>query len=158
MSLTDNTTFFRDLSRGEQIENFVLSIIQDKYPEAYKKKGYFKDYDLYIPEIEKSVEVKSDEKSKYTGNIVVEIEFDGKPSALSTTKADYWVWYDGELLSWFTVDDIYRCLKDTKTPLREFVGKGDTKSKKAYLVKKTDLYRYAIKQNKANLLFNHATN
>ena len=53
--------------------------------------GYFKDYDIYVPEINKSIEVKSDEKSKYTNNIVVEVEFNGKPSALSTSKADYWV-------------------------------------------------------------------
>ena len=98
-------------------------------------------------EISKSIEVKSDEKSKYTGNIVVEIEFNGKPSALSTTEADYWVWWDGHSLTWFTVDLIKRCIKETNPPLCKFVGKGDSKQKKAYLIKKEVLYRYSLSNN-----------
>ena len=121
-------TFNEDLKRGEQIEYEVLSIIQKKYPEAYKKEGYFKEYDLYIPEINKSVEVKCDEKSKYTGNILIEIEFDGKPSALSTSRADYWVWWDGYAYIWFTRDLIYKCIKELNPPLREFMGRGDDKT------------------------------
>lgn len=146
-------TFIRDLKRGEQVELALLSMIRKKYPEAYKVEGYFKDYDIYVPELKKSIEVKSDEKSKYTGNIVVEVSFNGKPSALSTSKADYWVWWDGEYFSWFTIDLIKKCLKENKTPIRTFVGKGDSKSKSAYLVKKHLLYKYAIKQTKSDLLF-----
>jgi hypothetical protein len=37
-------------------------------------------------------------------------------------------------------------------PLRTFTSKGDTKSKKAYLVKKDVLYKYAIKQSEVNIL------
>jgi hypothetical protein len=140
-------TFNRDLSRGEQIEHKVLSVIQKTYPKAYKIEGYFKGYDLFVPEISKSIEVKSDEKSKYTGNIVVEIEFNGKPSALSTTEADYWVWWDGYSLTWFTVDLINRCIEETSPPLCKFVGKGDSKQKKAYLIKKEVLYRYSLSNN-----------
>ena len=145
-------TFKRDLKRGEQIEIAVLNYVQQKYPKAYKMQGYFKEYDIYVPKIDKSIEVKSDEKSKYTGNIVVEIEFNGKPSALSTSKADYWVWYDGEIFTWLTIDLIKKCIEETKTPLRTFTGKGDSKPKKAYLIKKHLLYKYAIKQNKIDIL------
>ena len=122
----------------------LLKEIQKKYPKAYKVEGYFKDYDLYVPEVEKSIEVKSDEKSKQTGNIVVEIEFDNKPSALSTTKADYWVWWDGFEYTWFTPEDIRRCIKETSQSLRRFIGSGDIKSKKAYLIKKETLFKYSI--------------
>ena len=138
-------TFHRDLKRGEQIENNLLNQIRNKYPKAYKVDGYFKDYDLYVPEVNKSIEVKSDEKSKYTGNILVEVEFDNKPSALSTTKADYWVWWDGLEFTWFTPDDIRRCIKETCQSLRQFIGTGDIKSKKAYIIKKQTLYRYSLK-------------
>jgi hypothetical protein len=137
-------TFFRDLARGEQIEYNILYLIQKKYPKAYKIKGYCKDYDLFIPEIQAGIEVKSDEKSKYTGNIVVEIEFNGKPSALSTTKADYWVWYDGECVTFFKPKDIRNCIDENNLSVCSFVGKGDVKEKKAYLVKKNMLYKYAI--------------
>tara|TARA_E500000081_G_scaffold138813_1_gene154514 strand:- start:317 stop:766 length:450 start_codon:yes stop_codon:yes gene_type:complete len=146
-------TFKRDLKRGEQVELALLDMIKVKYPKAHKVQGYFKDYDIYVPEIEKSIEVKYDEKSKYTGNIVIEVSFNGNPSALSTSKADYWVWWDGEYLSWFTIDLIKKCLKENKTPIRTFIGKGDSKSKNAYLVKKDLLYKYAIKQVETNLLF-----
>jgi len=139
-------TFNIDLKRGEQIELFILSLIQKKYPLAYKVEGYFKDYDLYIPETNKSVEVKCDEKSKYTGNLVVEVEFNNKPSALSTTKADYWVWYDGHYISIFKTESIHKFIKDYKPKLYSFIGKGDTKEKKAYLIKKDLIYKYSEKK------------
>lgn len=138
------TTFFRDLAKGEDIEYKVLNIIRDKYPKAYKIEGYFKDYDIFIPEIQKGIEVKSDLMSKDTGNIVVEIEFNGKPSALSTTKADYWIWYDGDYLTFFKPKDIHRCISENNLFYRKFIGKGDVKEKKAYLIKKNILYKYAI--------------
>jgi len=138
-------TFYQDLSKGEAIELELLNKIRLKYPNAYKVDGYFKDYDLYVPEIDKSIEVKSDEKSKETGNIVVEIEFNNKPSALSTTKADYWVWWDGYDFTWFYTDNIKKCIEETNQKLYTFIGKGDTKEKKAYLVKKDILFNYSIK-------------
>ncbi len=79
MQSSTTDTFKRDLGRGEQIEQHVLSILRKTYPKAYKVEGYFKGYDLFVPEVSTSIEVKSDEKSKYTGNIVVEVEFNGKP-------------------------------------------------------------------------------
>ena len=59
--MIDADTFLRDLSRGEKIEITLLEIIQKKYPKAHKIDGYFKDYDLFVPEVNKSIEVKSDE-------------------------------------------------------------------------------------------------
>lgn len=139
------TTFKRDLKRGKHHEEVILKRIQKEYPRAYIMEGYFKPYDIWIPEINKAVEVKSDEKSKYTGNIVIEVEFDGKPSALSTTEADWWVIYDGEAYVWFTPKGINDCIIDNNLTVATFVGKGDTKQKKAFLVKKDLLYKYLIR-------------
>ena len=116
-------TFHRDLARGKQVEQVVLSYIHKKYPEAYIVDGYFKEWDIYVPEVQKSVEVKSDEKSKYTGNIVIEIEFNGKPSALSTTKADYWVIYDGYHFHWFLPEMIMKCIWENNLKAYSFIGK-----------------------------------
>ena len=116
--MNKNNTFERDLKRGEQIELKVLSMIKKKYPQAYKVEGYFKDYDIYIPEIDKRIEVKSDEQSKHTGNILIEVEFNNKPSALSTTKADFWVWWDGSEFAWFTVDKIWKCIDQVSAKKR----------------------------------------
>lgn len=135
-------TFKRDLKRGKHHENVVLNYIKAKYKNAYIKDGYCKEYDIFVPEMNFGVEVKSDEKSKYTNNIVIEIEFNNKPSALMTTKAKYWVIYDGYSYNWFLTDKIKDCIKDNNLKYVEFIGKGDTKSKKAYLIKKEVLYKY----------------
>ena len=135
-------TFERDLQRGKYHENIILDIIKSKYSKAYIKEGYCKEYDIYVPEMNFGVEVKSDEKSKYTNNIVIEIEFNSKPSALSTTKAKYWVIYDGYVYNWFLTQKLKDCIKDNNLKYVEFIGKGDTKSKKAYLIKKEVLYKY----------------
>ena len=135
-------TFKRDLKRGKHHENVVLNYIKAKYKNAYIKDGYYKEYDIFIPEVNFGVEVKSDEKSKYTNNIVIEIEFNNKPSALMTTKAKFWVIYDWYSYNWFLTDKIKDCIKDNNLMYAEFIGKGDTKSKKAYLIKKELLYKY----------------
>ena len=134
--------FHEALSRGKQIEELILSMIKPKYPKAHIIDGYFKDYDIYIPEKGFGVEVKCDEKSKFTRNLVIEVEFDGKKSALSTTKAEYWVFYTGEEIIWIEP----QMLKDIvlSYQLRKFIGKGDTKFKKAYLVKKSHIIRKAV--------------
>ena len=135
-------TFNKDLKRGKQIEHKVLNQIKTKYKNAYIEKGYFKEWDIFIPELNFGVEVKYDEKSKYTGNIVIEINFNNKPSALSTTKAKYWVIYDGYKYNWFLVSDINKCINDNNLKYYSFIGKGDIKMKDAYLIKKEILYKY----------------
>jgi len=137
-------TFNRDLKRGKYHENVILEVIQKKYPKAYIKDGYCKEYDIFIPELEIGVEVKSDEKSKFTGNIVIEIEFNNRPSALITSKAKYWVIFDGYAYYWFLKNRIKDCIKENHLNWVEFIGKGDTKSKKAYLIKKEILYKYKL--------------
>ena len=131
--------FQDDLIAGERIEKIVLRNIKlgqtplfgEAFPNAYKIDGYFKGYDLFIPEVGVRIEVKRDVKSQETGNIVVEIEYGGKPSALSTTEADYWVFWDGKCWIWTSPWRIKQAIRGL--PLREFTGKGDPKPKKAYL-------------------------
>jgi hypothetical protein len=141
-----NNTFKQDLMRGIDIEYKVLNIIQKKYPSATLI-NKFKGYDLWIPELHKSVEVKYDPKSKETGNIVVEIEMFGKPSALMTTKADYWIFYDDIDFVLIEPINIINCIFLNKLSYREFIGEGDRASKKAFLIKKDLLFSYGKKIN-----------
>ena len=143
---TARKNFKESLTVGRDSEEAVCAKIQKKYPKAYVVKGYCKEHDIHIPEVDKTVEVKQDKKSNYTGNIVVEIEFDGKPSALSTTKADYWVFDDGETYIWITPDTLRQVVKPYK-PAR-FIGNGDNKYKLAYLIKKDVIKRNALKVDK----------
>lgn len=135
------TTFHADLDRGVKVENMLLDILKRKYP-CSTLINAFKGYDIWVPEINKSIEVKYDEKSNETGNIVVEIEFNGKPSALMTTTADYWVFYDGNVFVTIEPQYIIQCIFMNKLQYVEFVGKGDNKSKKAFLIKKDTLFAY----------------
>jgi hypothetical protein len=129
--------FAESLVSGKESERLVLNIIKNKYPQAYIKEGYHKEYDIMIPETNKTVEVKKDFKSQYTGNIVVEISMNNKRSALSTTTADWWVFHtnDKELI-WITPKNIKEMIYMEKFEPVEFTGKGDTVSKVAYLIPK----------------------
>jgi len=134
--------FKADLERGKIHEIYVLNKIKKKYKQAYIVDGYFKEYDIFIPELNLGVEVKFDERSKETGNIIIETESAGKRSGISTTKAKYWVIYDGRNYNWFLTDTIRKCIKEYDFKEREFVCKGDTKTKKAYLIKEHLLLDY----------------
>ena len=133
--------FKTSLGIGKSVEDVVCEKIKNKYPKAYVIKGYCKGYDIYVPEKDIKIEVKQDKKSNYTGNFVIETEFDGKPSALSTTTADYWVLYDGETFIWITPDRLRQVT--TGMNIVTFTGRGDNKPKKAYLVKKTSILAFA---------------
>ena len=138
--------FKESLAIGHSSEDAVCIKIQKKYPRAHVMKGYCKGYDIYVPETGKKVEVKQDKKSNFTGNIVVEIEFGGKPSALSTTEADYWVFDDGEIYIWITPETLRQVIKPFK-PVK-FIVNGDNKEKLAYLIKKDIIKRNALRVDK----------
>jgi len=137
------STFHRDLECGLAIERKVLNGIQKKYPASVIINGH-KGYDIFIPELNNYIEVKSDVKSNDTGNYVVEIEMSGKLSALMTTTATYWVFYDGKTFLWIRPMDIINCIFQNKLTFVTFTGKGDRNSKKAFLIKKEMLAKYSI--------------
>ena len=135
--------FEKSLYIGKSVEEIVCSKIKKKYPKAHVIQEYCKGYDIYVPETDMKIEVKQDKKSNYSGNFVVETEFNGKPSGISTTEADYWVLYDGSCFIWITPDR----LTQVTTGLRQvtFTGRGDDKPKRAYLVKKEAIMSFANK-------------
>jgi len=135
-------TFRKDLARGIEVEDLVLQRIQSKYPKAYRIDGYCKDYDLWIPEINQGIEVKYDPMSNQTGNIVVEVEMFGKPSALMTTKASHWIFYDDKIFVAIKPSEIKECIKENNLRTVKFTGRGDQHSKIAYLINKQLLFAY----------------
>ena len=137
------SSFHTDLERGIEVENKVLGIMRKLYPATTLVNAY-KGYDIWIPEINKSIEVKYDPMSNKTGNYVVEIEMSGKSSALMTTTATYWVFYDDKTFLWIHPMDIVNCIFQNKLTYVTFNGSGDANSKKAFLIKKEMLLRYSI--------------
>ena len=134
-------TFYTDLDRGIKIELKALEVIKKSYSCATLISA-FKGYDIWIPGCHKSVEVKYDPMSNKTGNIVVEIEMSGKPSALLTTTADYWLFYDDNIFVLIRPKDIIKCIFLNKLVHTEFTAKGDYNSKKAFLIRKEVLFNY----------------
>ena len=138
-------TFDEDLIDGHNAEKEVLKLLQTQYPSAFIVPGYCKEMDIFVPEILKSYEVKKDFKSKYTGNLVVEIAMFGKPSALMTSKAETWVFVTPYKYAFIARDRIKDCIIENNLQFKEFVGKGDTEPKSAYLIKEGLLFNYAYK-------------
>jgi hypothetical protein len=135
-------TFRKDLARGIEVEDLVLQRIQSKYPKAHRIDGYCKAFDLWIPEINQGIEVKYDPMSNQTGNIVVEVEMFGKPSALMTTKASHWIFYDNKVFVAIKPSEIKECIKENNLRTVKFTGRGDQHSKIAYLINKQLLFAY----------------
>lgn len=136
------SSFRKDLAAGLHVEGLVLGMLQRKYPCATMVAAY-KGYDIWVPETHKSIEVKYDPMSNATGNFVIEVEYNSKPSALLTTTADYWILYDDRVFAWLKPRRIFECVILNELPLREFIGDGDSVAKRAYLVKKELLFMYA---------------
>lgn len=137
---------------GDIIENEILKKIQRKYKNAFidDRGKKFSDWDIFIPEINQGIEVKGDYKSKLTGNLVIEVEMYDKPSALSITKATYWVIVDGFRMIWIKPIEIYRFIEKKQYRRTSFVGDGDIVTKYAYLISHNDFVLYVYGLDKPN--------
>jgi len=138
--------FQHDLIIGKRIENEVCEIIKRKYPQAYVIDGYYKGGDIYIPEKNILVEVKYDEMSHQTGNYCIEIEYNSEPSALTTTLAQWWVIVDRVHYLWIETETLRMIIRDRKLRAVKLKGRGDSKEKVAYLIKK-DVLLYSPYSN-----------
>lgn len=138
-----NTNFKKDLAYGNKIENIVLQKIQQKYPNAFIKAGYFPDYDIYIPEVELKIEVKSCPRCHEYNSVLIEFEMNDQQTALCISKADYWIIYDGKKFHCLTKGDILHCIFVNKLIYWEGYGDGDTVSKKAFKIPPDLLFKYS---------------
>jgi hypothetical protein len=143
--INSTANFQKDLKRGRIIEEKILVTCREKYPCSVLIEGKFKDYDLFIPETNKKLEIKGDYRSCETGNIIIELMMFGKPSALLTTKADYWVVFTGLELLWITPIKIFECITVNNINSRTLTGQGDTASKVACLIPITTFKKYCFK-------------
>lgn len=138
--------FDKRLPEGEKIEKLALERIHKYYPEAYKKDGYFPFYDIYIPEIESSVEVKSCPlhiKPNYK-NIIIEFEMNEKQTGICVSKADFWLIWDGEKFHSLRKGDILHCIFVNIDKIKYWDGAmdGDRSAKKAWLIPPDLLFKY----------------
>ncbi|MBW3020309.1 hypothetical protein KY334_03355 [Candidatus Woesearchaeota archaeon] len=127
--------FKKDLSVGQTIEKKILKYVRKTYPKAYLIDGYHKEYDIFIPEKRKGIEIKYDKKSEKTGNCFIEISSNGKPSGIMVTKA--WLWFivtgnENELII-IKPETILEIVKDVE--VTKGISGGDNYEKERYLVR-----------------------
>ena len=100
--MNEKENFDRELAKGKRIEReFVSKMIRDELDllkVEFAPNKAFKDWDVKVvydndgKEVEKTYEIKSDDKSLETGNICFEYACNGEPSGIYASKADYIVY------------------------------------------------------------------
>jgi hypothetical protein len=138
-----STNFAKWLAEGQKVEDIVLQRIQKKYPHAFIKEGYFPDYDIYIPEVELKIEVKSCPRCHEYNSVLIEFEMNDQQTALCISKADYWIIYDGKKFHCLTKGDILHCIFVNRLIYWEGYGDGDKVSKKAFKIPPDLLFKYS---------------
>lgn len=136
---------------GNVGEKEILRKILPKHPDAYIDdigKANSK-WDIFLPRANYGIEVKMDFKANYSKNILIEVEFDGKLSALSLTEAKYWVFITGYKYIWITPLQIYRFLEMNPAFGRTTVrGRGDNVDKTVHLPPLQNFLQYIYKLDK----------
>jgi len=127
------------LNMGIEYEEKVLKTLKRKYPLATRIEGQFVDYDIWVPELHKSVEVKYDKKSEQTNNIIIEYERNNKPGDILTTRASYWCIHTASGFLWIKPIKIIECI------LREDCKNIKVNNAKCYLIPIITLHSYSIR-------------
>jgi len=118
---------------------FYLSLMEHNSDFKYDLKlGKVKEDELYDAFSYKTIEVKTDFKTKETGNVFVEYESRGKPSGISTSLADYYC---------FAIEDSFHIIKPEvlKQKCRKYLGTkrdvvgGDSDTSKGILLPVNEL-------------------
>ena len=82
--------FKEDLAHGKVYERIALDSLGSGSVEL-PPPGAFSDWDFKHNDI--AYEVKSDRRCQKTGNLCIEYEHTNKPSGISISKADVWIYY-----------------------------------------------------------------
>ena len=137
--------FQNQLSQGQKYEKICLEYLE--YDTVKHMKGSFKEYDLiiYKGEEEIKIEVKSDRQASKTGNLAIEYECNKKGSGITTTEADYWIYFivhpDRDECYKIPIDDLNNIVKTCRK-----VSGGDGMRSRMYLLNKSRIQNYLIEK------------
>jgi hypothetical protein len=129
--------FNKDLEDGKAAELEVaqrlitrLNLAEDDIEHSSSK-----GYDLKIISKGWTFEVKNDLMAHQTGNVAIEYECRGKPTALAATTAEFWVYKFAGSFFAFKTETLKRKLFEEKQFFREVVGGDVGSNTKMFLVK-----------------------
>jgi thermostable 8-oxoguanine DNA glycosylase len=106
--MSDNR-WHKDLERGKKIEREVLERMLAIFKQTYQTFGKDSRFDIKIPELQITIEVKFDPKSLETGNLVVEY-YHNQSSGLSTSEASHWLFVTGTEEIWISKFQLLKCI------------------------------------------------
>ena len=142
--------FDRDFQQGKYYEKKAIELFN--YDDYHIAKRGCKEYDFwFIKDGDKTfVEVKSERYASITNNLAIEFQYKGRPSGISITKADFYVYYILHTGNGTVKGDIKReeCYMIPTDELREIAKKcrivkgGDGYHSMIYLVHKALLKKY----------------
>ena len=135
-------TFDLDLQIGKRVERSWLDRMKVAFRESYQTFGEDSRYDIYVPELKVSIEVKYDPKSRETGNVVIEY-YHAKPSGILTSKATHWLFDLGEEELWFNRRSLIGCILMSGEKPVQIHGPGDRHPKAVWLIPISTLRQFA---------------
>jgi len=143
--------FQKDLEQGKKYEKLALDYLE--YDKVKHIEGKFKEYDFIITKnnINYNIEVKSDRLASKTNNLVIEYECNNKPSGITATTADFWIYF-------IVFKDKNECYKIPTKELKEIVKNcksvvgGDNNLAKMYLLNKKECSKYLINPKNKNIV------
>jgi len=138
-------SFTEDLAFGKNYEKLATEYFESDIVEHAPNKR-FKPYDFKVFENNKwiKVEVKSDRMTKETGNICIEFKCSNKPSGITTTESDYYIYFvvGTDDVYKIQTEDIRAIIKNNK--FRTCKG-GDFGRSEFYLIPRKYFEEYLVK-------------
>lgn len=105
-----------DIRLGNEYQRKFISLIT--YDSVTVAHGNFKPYDIAVMRgTERTLyEIKADRKTVTTGNIVIEFACNNKPSGITSTVADNWIYFAVGMGQFYCIptEDIKQAIEDTK--------------------------------------------
>jgi hypothetical protein len=146
------TNFKRDLIIGEDGEVDVSVFLTDNgFTEIYFNKDKLWDVRGRSPltglltDFEVKTDIYCKDKKTDTGNIAVEIRYRGNPSGVSSSHADYFVYYfihfDKDNLWFISIEDLKKLIKENINELRVVNG-GDNNWSEIVLIPRRRYYKH----------------
>jgi hypothetical protein len=146
------SSFKSCLKLGQYYEEKTIAYYIDKGYHHIKDGNYKKkclEYDIIISkdDIETKIEVKADRLARKTGNIYIEYESNKKPSGISTSTSNIYVYYiinDSNDYNMYIIPTIeLKEMIDAKTYFKKVSG-GDGWRSRGYLFKIANLGKYKV--------------
>ena len=138
----DRLSFDLDLEIGKRVERSWIDRMKVAFRQTYQTFGEDSRYDIAVPELSVTIEVKYDPKSRETGNVVVEY-YHNQPSGILTSTATHWLFDLGEEELWFDRRSLIGCILMSGEKPVQIHGPGDRHAKAVFLIPVETLRQFA---------------